>query len=179
MCQKLMWAANVGSSGDEKHLDDLGQVDDEGAGVFLGEPDVGVPAAFPLALALAHIPQVRHQLQRLKGRMLPGLQVTAFSAACDLAAVHVRCNNAQSMTSRCRASQPCYMHVCSRATTPQRANLGPQLPQWSMRGKMSAGGGVYAALPGQAGSRCLPSESPRRPADSLVISASGQEISSP
>lgn len=71
-----------------KHLDDLWQVDQEGAGVPVREPDVGVPVALPLALALAHVPQVRHQLQRLQGRALPSLQVTRIS---DRQERHARC----------------------------------------------------------------------------------------
>ncbi len=39
--------------------------------MLLGEPDVGVPAALPLTLALPHIPQVRHQLQRLRWGRAP------------------------------------------------------------------------------------------------------------
>ena len=68
----------------EEHLDDLGQVDQEGAGLRLREPDVGVPATLPLTLALPHIPEMRHQLQRLQGGLLPCLQMTSCcSTGCD------------------------------------------------------------------------------------------------
>lgn len=55
-------------------LDHLGQVDKEGARMSLGKPDVGVPAALILPFALADIPQVRNQLQRLQRGGCLGLQ---------------------------------------------------------------------------------------------------------